>query len=61
MHPFLDGKVNNDKKLGGSLVDTGIAGQRTMISYRPNLIMQKLLFSADGVGFNNAQIAPFKK
>ena len=53
--------VKGDDKIGGSLIDAEIAGQRTMISYRPDLTVKKLFFRAEGVEFKNVQIAPFKK
>jgi hypothetical protein len=53
--------VKDDDKIGGALIDAEIAGQRTMISYRPDLAVQELLFRVDGVEFKNVQIAPFKK
>ncbi len=53
--------VHNDDKVGGSLIDAEIAGQRTMISYRPDLTVKNLLFRADGVKFKEVRIAPFKK
>lgn len=50
--------VKGDEKLGGSLVDAEIAGQRTMISYRPDLTVKKLLFRADGVELKKVRIQP---
>ncbi|MFO1501663.1 MAG: hypothetical protein U1G07_25330 [Verrucomicrobiota bacterium] len=52
--------VQSTDKLGGSLVDAEIAAQRTMISYRPGLAVNKLLFRTDGVAVQNVQIAPLK-
>ena len=52
--------VKGDDKLGGSLVDAEIAGQRTMISYRPDLSVKKLVFRAEGAEITNVQIASFK-
>ena len=49
--------VMGGDKLGGSLVDAEIAGQRTMISYRPDLSVKKLVFRAEGVELTNVQIA----
>ena len=57
----VDVIVHNDDKLGGCLIDAEIAGQRTMISYRPDLTVKNLRFRADGVEFKNVRIAPFKK
>ncbi len=53
--------VKGCDKIGGSLVDVEIAGQRTMISYRPDLTVKKLVFRVEGVELNNVQIAPLKK
>lgn len=47
-------------KLGGALLDAEIAGQRTMISYRPDLTVGRLSFRAEDVELNNVQIAPLK-
>jgi len=52
--------VKGDDKLGGSLVDAEIAGQRTMISYRADLIVKRMAIRAEGVELKNVQIAPFK-
>ena len=51
--------VKGDDKLGGSLVDAEIAGQRTMISYRADLTVRNLRFRADGGEFRNVQISPW--
>ena len=50
--------VKSSEKLGGSLIDAEIAGQRTMVSYRENLTVKKLLFRVEGVELKNVQIAP---
>jgi hypothetical protein len=42
-------------------VDAEIAGQRTMISYSPDLPLKKLAFHTEGVELNNVQIAPLKE
>ena len=44
-------------KLGGSLVDAEIAGQRTMLSYRPELKVKQIRFHTDRVVLHNVQIA----
>jgi beta-fructofuranosidase len=49
--------VKGDQKLGGSLIDVEIAGQRTMISYRPELDVAKLLFRTDGVMLGESVLA----
>ena len=53
--------VKGCDKIGGSLVDAEIAGQRTMISYRPDLTVKKMVFRVEGVELKNVQIAPLKK
>jgi len=52
--------VKGDDKIGGSLVDAEIAGRRTMISYRPDLTVKKMVFRVEGVELKNIEIAPFK-
>jgi len=52
--------IKGDQKIGGSLIDAEIAGKRTMITYRPNLNVKKLLFHIDGVGLKNVRIAKLK-
>jgi len=53
--------VKGCDKIGGSLVDAEIAGGRTMISYRPDLTVKKLLFRTEGVELENLRIAPLKE
>lgn len=52
--------VKSDDKLGGSLMDAEIAGQRTLLSYRPDLTVKRLAFRTEGVELRNVQIAPLK-
>lgn len=52
--------VKGTDKLGGSLIDAEIAGQRTMISYRPDLSVEKMLFRTEGVKLKNVKIAALK-
>ena len=52
--------VRSSDKLGGSLIDAEIAGQRTLISYRQNLTVRKMVFRSDGVELKNVQISPLK-
>ena len=49
--------VKGCDKMGGSLVDAEIAGQRTMISYRPDLSVNKIVFRTEGVELTNVHIA----
>jgi len=50
--------VKGSDKMGGSLIDTEIAGQRTMISYRPDLAVKRITFRTEGVELRDVQIAP---
>jgi len=52
--------VKYTDKLGGVLIDSEIAGQRTMITYRPDLLVEKLMFKSDGAEVRNISIAPLK-
>ena len=52
--------VKGDAKIGGTLIDVEIAGQRTMVSYRPDLSVKKLFFRTEGVELEKVQIAPLK-
>jgi hypothetical protein len=52
--------VKGSEKIGGSLVDAEIAGKRTMISYRPDLTVKKMVFRTAGVELENVQIALLK-
>ena len=53
--------VKGDDKIGGSLIDAEIAGKRTMITYRADLTVQKLLCRMEGVELSNVEIAPLLK
>ena len=53
--------VKGCDKMAGTLVDAEIAGRRTMISYRPDLTVQKLLFHTEDIELSNIQIAPLKE
>lgn len=53
--------VKGDDKLGGSLIDAEIAGQRTMITYRADLTVKKMVIRAEGVELKNVKIAPLEK
>ena len=52
--------VKYDPKMGGSLIDAEIAGQRTMITGRVGLRVEKLIFRTEGVELQNVKIAPLK-
>lgn len=50
--------VKYENKYGGSQMDAEIAGQRTMISFRPGLKVENILFRSDQTGVKNVKIAP---
>ena len=52
--------VYNHSKLRGSIVDVEIAGQRTMLSYRPDLQVEGVEFRTDGVKVKNIRKANLK-
>lgn len=52
--------VKSDDKLGGALIDAEIAGQRTMLAYRADLLVKKLLFRLENAELRNVQVAPLK-
>ncbi len=52
--------LHYDDKLGGSVIDVEIAGQRTMLSYRPNLKPHHIKFLCDGVRIKNLRKANLK-
>jgi hypothetical protein len=47
-------------KIGGSLIDAEIAGQRTMITHRPDLKVKRILFRTEQVSLDNVRIARLK-
>ncbi len=49
--------VRGEGKLGGSLIDVEIAGQRTMISYRPDLAAVKIQFKTTCVEIQSPEFA----
>ena len=53
--------VTGNHKIGGTLIDAEIAGKRTMITYRGDLTVQKLLCRMEGVELTNVEIAPLLK
>jgi hypothetical protein len=50
--------VKSDGKSGGSLIDAEIAGQRTMVSYRPDLAVSQLVFRVEGMELRDLELAP---
>ncbi|MEJ7695048.1 hypothetical protein, partial [Daejeonella sp.] len=52
--------VKYEDKFGGSQIDTEIASQRTMIAFRPNLKVEKLVLRSEETGIKNVKIAALK-
>jgi len=52
--------VKGTDKLAGSLIDTEISGQRTMIDYQEQLFVSRLKFITEDVEIKNVTIAPLK-
>lgn len=50
--------VKGSDKFGGSVIDAEIAGQSTMLTYRPELYVGNLLLRAEGATLRNVKIAP---
>ena len=50
--------VKSSEKLGGSMIDAEIAGQRTMVAHRTDLFVKQMLFRTDGVELRDIRIAP---
>ncbi len=49
--------IKYKEKYGGSQIDTEIAGQRTMITFRPGLKVDQLLFRTEQTGIKNIKVA----
>ena len=55
--PFLVRAIaKSENKIGGTVIDVEIAGKRTMISYRQNLSVKRLLFRTEGIELKNVQL-----
>ena len=52
--------VKYEDKFGGSQIDTEIAGQRTMIAFRPDLKVEKILLRSEEIRIKNVKIAVLK-
>jgi len=52
--------VQGGDKIGGSLIDAELAAQRTLISYRPDLTVKKIVFRPEGVELKQVQIGPLR-
>ena len=50
--------VKYSSKFDGSIVDTEIAGQRTMLSYREKLEAARLRLDATGLKISNLRLSP---
>lgn len=48
--------VKSNPKLGGTILDTEIAGQNTMISYRKDLSIASIAFGLDGASLRNVKV-----
>jgi hypothetical protein len=49
--------VKGNEKIGGTLIDAEIAGKRTMITYRAELTVKKIVFRAAGLDVKNVTTA----
>lgn len=47
-------------KFGGALIDSEIAKQRTMITYRPDLKVKKIMLRKNNINLKNINISPLK-
>jgi hypothetical protein len=52
--------VKYENKFGGSQIDTEVGGQRTMIAFRPDLKVEKLLLRFEDTSIKNVKIATLK-
>lgn len=52
--------LKTSDKIGGAVIDAEIAGKRTMITYRPDLTVKKLVFRTAGATLKNVQTAMLK-
>lgn len=48
--------IKNNSKFGGTIIDTEIAEQRTMITFRPDLTADKLAFKLEDITIKNVHI-----
>lgn len=48
--------VKQNAKLGGTIIDTEIAGQNTLVTYRNGLKVENILFKMEGSGIRNVKI-----
>jgi hypothetical protein len=52
--------VMGSDKLGGSIVDAEIAGARTLIAYRQDLTVGRVLLRPEGVELSDVEVAPLR-
>lgn len=48
--------VKSNAKLGGTIIDTEIAGQNTLVTYRNGLNVENILFNIEQTGIHNVKI-----
>jgi len=53
--------VKYENKFGGSQIDAEIAGERTMLSFRPELKTERLFFRTEQAEIRNLKIAALRK
>ena len=51
--------VHQTDKLGGAVLDAEIAGQRTLITYRRDLEVQRLVFRSESARIGDVRLARF--
>ena len=49
--------INSKDKFGGSVIDSEIAGSKTMITFRPGLVTRKILFNTENTEVRNVKIS----
>jgi len=53
--------VIGSDKIGGTLIDAEIAGQRTMIDHRPDLSVKKMVVRVEGVALRDVRVAAINR
>ena len=48
--------MKSNAKLGGTIIDTEIAGQNTLVTYRNGLNVENILFNIEQTGIHNVKI-----
>ncbi|MGI6574123.1 MAG: hypothetical protein ACOX19_12190 [Fermentimonas sp.] len=49
--------IKNTPKLGGSIIDTEVAGKRSLITYRADLDIENLMFKLEDIEITNLQLS----